>query len=295
MSVSQAAPDAPQRAGILNSLRETNRRGRAIAPRAGYFTHSLFLLSALLFLILPVGCAEKPAATITYYCDGAGWYSSAGSVEAGLRAAGYQGQFHTFSWSSYLGAGPDHFINAGSKLIARGLTHKIEKARQQSPHTAIHVMGLSAGTSIVLNAIEQLPSGVSVNNVVLFSPSVSSLRNLTPIMQHVRGRLYATTSESDGILSTLAVNADGKSGRPAGLVGFQMTSRPSAEVREAYSRVVNLPWRAGYLPYDWNGGHTTVTNRDFVRAVIAPRVLGDEPYPLDRSVADRFASVGGLQ
>jgi pimeloyl-ACP methyl ester carboxylesterase len=236
------------------------------------------------------GCAEPKKCPAVFYCDGAGWYSSGGSVAEGLRAAGFRGTFCTFGWSAMLGPAHDHFVNASSKGIARGLTRKIENLRRLDSVGQIDVMGLSAGTSVVLLALEQLPAGVEVDNVVLFSPSVSAEHNLTKAMQHVRRNLYATYSPHDAILATLAVNADGVSGPPAGTVGFRLPKQAGGGIDTVYQRVINLPWEPAYLAYDWSGGHTSVTNRRMVASVIAPRVLTREPFPLDRSVLDRVAA-----
>ena len=74
-----------------------------------------------------------------------------------------------------------------------------------------------------------------------------------------------------------------RTGRPAGVQGLRM---PSGVKRyDLYARVVNLPWRPAYAGFGWNGGHTSVTTKDFVQRVIAPRILTHKPHPLDRSVA----------
>jgi len=236
------------------------------------------------------GCGGEPIGPVVFYCEGAGWYASSGSVQAGLRSAGYKGRFENHVWTSHLGAGTDHLISARSKLVARGLSRRIEAARKANPDTPIHVMGLSAGTAVVLSALEQLAGSVRVDHVVLFAPSVSARHNLVGAMRHVRGRLYATHSPHDGILRGLVVNADGLRGPTAGRTGFRMSSGADAATRAAYNRVINLPWRSGYIAYNNNGGHTEATGALFVKAVIAPRILGDSPHPLDRSVVQRLAA-----
>lgn len=247
------------------------------------------IASIVLFSFWVGGCAEKTSGPVIFYLDGAGWYGSAGSVEAGLRKAGYTGEFQRFSWSSFLGPATDHLLAANSKLIAQRLADRIEKARSAHPEAPINVMGLSAGSSLILLALQQLKEGVQVDNVVLFSPSVSSEHNLTKAMRHVRRNLYATTSPHDGILGALPVNAEGKGGPPAGRSGFRFPRGASRASTEAYQRVINLPWQPSYLGYGWSGSHVSVTDSEFVAGVIAPRILTTEPYPLDRSIAARYA------
>ena len=241
----------------------------------------------ILLSALAVGCSAPRKGAVVFYCDGAGWYASRGKVKRGLRAGGYQGRFETFSWSAYLGPGPDHLITARSKPVARRLSRKIERTRQADPDSPIYVMGLSAGTAVVLSALEQLRGDVKVDHVVLFSPSVSAGRNLTPAMRHVRGYLYATSSPHDGILRTLVINADGGRGPPAGQVGFRLPRRAGKATRTAYQRVINLPWKPSYVAYDWKGGHTGAAGSKFVKSVIVPRLMGAGPYPLDRPLGSR--------
>ena len=225
---------------------------------------------------------------MVFYCDGAGWYSSSGSVRAGLQAAGYKGRFESYAWSAYLGAGHDHLITARSAWVARGLSRKIETARANDPDSPIYLMGLSAGTAVILSALEQLESSAKVDSVVLFSPSASANRNLTKAMRHVRRYLYATCSHHDGILNSLVINADGGSGPPAGIDGFRLPRRAKRPTRNAYQRVINLPWQSSYVAYDWAGGHTRVTGQRFVAGIIAPRILGQGPHPLDRPIVKRL-------
>ncbi|MBX3394644.1 MAG: hypothetical protein KF841_04705 [Phycisphaerae bacterium] len=230
------------------------------------------------------GCtAESTSNSIVYYCDGAGWYAGSGKVQSGLKQAKFPGRFERYGWSTLLGPGTDHLIAARSTAVAMGLTRRIEKHLREHPEADVHLIGLSAGTAVVLNAIEQLPADVKVSNVVLLSSSASSQRDLTKIMQRVSGCIYNTVSRRDSILSTLTVNADGGEGRPAGAVGFRRprgTKRPGSD--QAYRRVVNLPWKPAYLAYDWDGGHTRVTSSKFIRSVIAPRLKSKDAFPLDR-------------
>lgn len=245
----------------------------------------------LLMSFVGAGCADQTGGPVVYYCDGAGWYSSAASVKAGLLSAGYRGKFETFSWSAFLGPGPDHLIAARNKSVARRLSKRIEQARRKDLDSPIYVMGLSAGTAVVLSALEQLSLGVRVDHVVLLSPSVSADHDLTHAMAHVKGRLYATSSTHDGILSTIVVNADGLPGPPAGIKGFRLPGKVRRNPRAPYRRVVNLPWRPAYVAHDWHGGHTQVTNQNFIKTVIAPRIFGAGAHPLDRSILDRVAAI----
>lgn len=242
-------------------------------------------LPALLMLVGLLGCsAGKPDRAVVFYCDGAGWYTGSGRVRAGLNEAKYDCKFVRFPWSTLLGPGTDHFIAARSSVTARRLARRIEDYHNKYPAADIHLMGLSAGTAVVLNALEQLPTNVKVKHVVLLASSASSTRDLTPAMRRVTGNLYNTVSRTDAILNALVANADGGSGPPAGRAGFRKPRPGRRDTDAAYRRVINLPWQPAYLAYDWEGGHVSATSPKFIRSVIAPRMLSDESFPLDRPV-----------
>ena len=242
-------------------------------------------------LLLSGGCASSPPSTgapVVIFLDGAGWWGSDRGVRAGLRAAGFRGHVEVFPWTSLFGPAPDHFLVGRKKQKGKQLAERIQERRRGQPAADLHLMGLSAGAAVVVFALEQLPANVSVNNVVLFAPSISETHDLSAAMAHVRGHLYATSSPHDGILAALRVSADGKPGRPAGLHGLRIPSRVKRYDR--YARVVKLPWRPAYADFGWNGNHTGATGKQFVQDVIAPRVLSNGPQPLNRPLAPRWIS-----
>jgi hypothetical protein len=225
---------------------------------------------------------------VVFFLDGAGWSGSEKGVRAGLYAAGFKGQVAVFPWSTLLGPGPDHLWVGPKKRKAKELAKCIQERRGRYPRDDLHVMGLSAGAAVVLFALEELPPRVSVDNVVLFAPSVADDYDLSAAMEHVRGYLYATSSPRDGILSGLHVTADGRSDDPAGLYGLRIPSRVSRY--DLYTRVVDLPWRPAYVDLGWKGGHTGVTSREFVQNVIAPRLLSKGARPLNRALAPSWVA-----
>jgi pimeloyl-ACP methyl ester carboxylesterase len=241
------------------------------------------MLLATAMLSGTTGCGATELETpVVIFLDGAGNLTAGGSVRRGLEHAGYDGTFQTFVWTSFLGWGADHFLVTKSSIHAEELAERIARIRERDPGGQISLMGLSAGTAVVLNALEELPPGVQVDKVVLFSSSVSANRNLSPALDHVRGAMYATTSRNDLILSSLVVTADGRNTSAAGRTGFRIPSGLSSRDRDNYRKVVHLNWKPGYVAFGWDGGHVSATNSEFVRAVIAPRIMSDEQFPLDR-------------
>ncbi len=229
------------------------------------------------------GCATRDPSQQILFLEGAGHLGSGIAVEYGLRTAGYQGEFHCFSWTSCLGWGADHLLAAYRTGKAEDLAQRIIAIRQQHPEGRTVLMGLSAGSAILLSALEKLPPGVCVNDVILFQPSVSASRNLAPALAHVSGRLYSTASPSDAILAALPITADGKTDSPAGRSGFAVPAALPRAEREQYRKVVILPWLAQYRRYGWNGGHVSSTRPGFVEKVIAPRILPRQAMTTSRS------------
>jgi len=242
-------------------------------------TTAIGLLSAAL-----AGCEQPMTCPRAIYLDGAGWYSGDGPVRTGLRTGGYPGPVDRFHWQGLLGpvgALSDHMGANGNHPKVPQLARRIEQLRQVNPNGQIVLVGLSAGTSLIVCALERLGEDVEVDYVVLLSPSVSDRHDLTDALRHVRHRFYATISPHDGMLAS-AGPAGGESGRPAGLVGFRLPRKMTRERKKLLAKLIPLPWRPEYLAYGWDGGHVSATSADFIRAVITPRLLDDLPHPLDR-------------
>ncbi|MCP4591769.1 MAG: hypothetical protein GY842_13600 [bacterium] len=228
------------------------------------------------------GCGTKPRTPTVIFLDGAGHFGYAGAVERGLRQSGYEGRFEQFVWSAFLGPGVDHLLVARAGGRANTLARKIERIRESDADGSVHLIGLSAGAAALVAALEQLDDGVMVDNVVLLSSSTSARHNLARALKHVRGHLYATASRRDGMLSMLAINADGGVGPPAGRIGVQLPRTLPPSDRSLYRKATNLPWYPAYAGYGWDGGHTSVTSPRFIASVIAPRLRSTRRFPLDR-------------
>ncbi len=242
----------------------------------------------LLICVAGHGCNRTPTPPVVVFLDGAGGLGFDSRIRTGLRRAGFRGDFDDHRWStSFVPA--DHLLVARIKLLGAPLADKIERMRKRRPNEPIHLVGLSAGTAVLLDALERLPDSVQVDNVVLLSPSVSAERNLAAALRHVRGRLYATNSKEDYVLATLVVNADGGVGATAGRTGFRLPKKLSEADSALYAKVVNLPWKPAYIAYGWNGGHMRVTDPRFIRSVIAPRLLSRERLPIDQPLASARA------
>lgn len=261
-------------------------------------TRTLSLLAVLLLAGL-TGCqAASNGFGKMYGCDGSGagiiirWGPSA---RQGLVEAGYKGLMEPYRWQTGGGFAVDHLSSVDYKRrVAKGLADQVAQHRRAYPNDPVYLAGLSAGCAVVLYALEELPPEVSVDQVILLSPSVSADFDLNPALKHVRGRIYAFTSERDLVLKELAANSVSADGRKvgqdlAGVRGFHLPGQSPAEL--AYGgKVRNISWRPEFARYGHNGGHTDVVATPFVRQFVAPLVVPAETRPKAPTAAKNTAA-----
>lgn len=227
-----------------------------------------------------------------YYCDGAGGgglLNWSGGLRKGLREGGYPGTGEIFRWNTGLGVVADQDASVEYKRgKAQEMAQKAAGYAREHPNAPVTFIGLSAGTAVVVFALEELPNNVRVNDAVLCGASISSTYDLTRALQNLDGKMYVFTSEKDevlGFLVPMAGTADREAGGvpAAGLGGFRMPYPASAETRQEYAKIVTIPWRPEFALYGYQGGHTDVLSAKFVAAYIAPRLarqVGPAPAAL---------------
>lgn len=217
-----------------------------------------------------------------YYCDGAGGgglINWSGGLRRGLGDGGYPGAGEIFRWNTGLGVVADQDASVEYKRgKARQMAEKAVDYSQKYPAAPLTFIGLSAGTAVVVYALEEMPGGVRVDDAVLCGASISSTYDLTRALENLDGKMYVFTSSKDevlGFLVPMAGTADRESGDvpAAGLSGFRMPPSPSPQTRRQYAKVVRIPWRPEYAKFGYTGGHTDVLSREFVAAYIAPRIV----------------------
>lgn len=242
------------------------------------------LVALLVTLAVSTGCQQSYNGNgIIIGCDGSGagviirWGPSA---RRGMTDAGFKGVMEPYRWQTGAGFVVDHTSSPEYKLsVARGLAERVTNHHQEHPADPIYLAGLSAGCAVVLYALEELPAGVSVDQVILLSSSVSDDFDLTRALPHVRGKIVAFTSDRDAVLGDLAARfgtADGKKvgSRISGLHGFVPPASADASLRARYAaKVTNIAWRPEFAEYGHNGGHTDAVATRFVARFVAPLVV----------------------
>jgi pimeloyl-ACP methyl ester carboxylesterase len=238
---------------------------------------------------LSIGCmqplpdrAERMTRGYIYYFDGAGgggvianW---AGGVRQGLLNAGYNGSGEVFNWNTGMGVGADQDATVEyKKSKAAECARKIQEYVRSHPGAPVTLMGLSAGTAVAVYTLEALPQNCPVENVILLGASISASHDLTQALQRVRNRMYVFTSEHDAVLAFLvpmAGTADREQGVPsAGLSGFRMPARATAETRTQYAKVAYVGWKPEFEREGNFGGHTDTVKAPFVQRYIAPLIM----------------------
>lgn len=116
-------------------------------------------------------------------------------------------------------------------------------------------------------ALELLPRGVYVDDVVLLAGAVDPWRDLSDAMTHVCGRIINSYSAMDFLIlgagTSLFGTGDRTYGPSAGMVGLR---HPSADD----ARVVQIPWRPAMIAQGRLGDHFTAAASEFFARHIAP-------------------------
>ncbi|MDX2200291.1 MAG: hypothetical protein SF069_15130 [Phycisphaerae bacterium] len=221
---------------------------------------------------------------IVYYVDGAGGGPRSGwsqGVRQGLTAAKFSGELRFFGWQSGRGLLVDQVIATEEKRArAVRLAHELTGARAANPDLTISIIALSAGTAVTAFALEALPAGIEVDQVVFLSGSLSQDYDLAPALQHIRGKLTCFTSRADLVLG-VGARAIGTAdreigGTSIGLRGVKPTQRTSPEALPLFrEKVANVGWRPEFLIASDFGRHTDRVNPDFIQLFVAPALWPD--------------------
>lgn len=219
---------------------------------------------------------------ITYYVGGAGPIGHIGSYDVpnGLRDAGYDGYFQVFNWQSWTHAGDQINIKRNHEKASE-LASMIRRYRRRYPRGKINIIALSAGAGIVTFALEYLPEDINLNNVVYLSCSMSSQYDLSRTLRRISGHLYVIYSPTDRVLNNVVwytgtVDRTSAKDGVAGLEGFREPRYARGDTASQYRKLRNIVYRPEFADYDYRGGHTDSTKREFIRFYVARALMGDD-------------------
>jgi pimeloyl-ACP methyl ester carboxylesterase len=198
-----------------------------------------------------------------------------------LRRGGFNGSLEMYDWTGGEAPVPAYFDRQRQSTEPRSLAGNITTLRTTNPADQIILTAHSAGAAIVVWALEQLPAGVQVDDVVLMAPALSPQYDLRPALAHVRNRMIVLCSERDllvlGVATTIFGTIDGAHSNAAGLVGFQVP--PRAEV--PYQKLTQLPYQTAWWNLGDDGGHTGAQAPAFVSEVLTPLLNDATPQHQD--------------
>lgn len=247
--------------------------------------HPVAAATALAVLLLALGgcvdytAAERYQTGLVVVLDGAGDVTMApGQIRWGLHDGGVRDAIEVFPWSDSHNVLADQTNVQRNREVAGQLTSRLLEYMAEHPGRPVHLIGLSAGTGIVIFAVEQLPLDHPVDGVCLMASSLSDTYDLEPALRRIRNEITNFSSVADvGVLGVgvgVAGTVDRGQSGAAGLGGFKMPTGASADTERLYAnKVVEMPWNPAYLIFGHAGDHLGASSSGFVKQFMAPIVL----------------------
>ncbi|HUS92635.1 MAG TPA: hypothetical protein VM695_12335 [Phycisphaerae bacterium] len=231
-------------------------------------------LSTLRRLALPADAGGPPDRGVVVYVESIRWLGvrwGLRSVAAGLRRAGFGGEFRYWRWHAtwrgwlVLPA----IVDAGLlEREARRLAAHLVRRHRAAPGAPIHLVGYSCGGYVALRALELLPAGVQVRSAALLAAAVDPARDLRPALARVSGTMVIASSVLDWLIvgagTLVCGTADRRHTASLGMVGLRRRGRGGQQ------GVVELRWRPGLVRLGHFGGHFSASSAGFIRQCVAP-------------------------
>lgn len=228
----------------------------------------------------PTPAASPAPPAILIVADGAGNFQACSrAMRSAAKEKGLPLEIRTCRWShGYMRILSDqlgyrHAQNEGAKLAA-----EVNELRRAQPQARIFLMGHSAGSTVILSALENLPPG-AVEQAFLLSPSVSSRYEIVPALRNVGTRLHVYYSEHDFWHLGLAMQMIGTQDRmfltsAAGRKGFAFEPRTEEE-RALAAKLHQHRWEPSDLLLGNDGGHFGAYRSEYASRRILPWIFGE--------------------
>ncbi len=203
--------------------------------------------------------SAAPANGVVFVADGAGNYQAA-SHELREVVSREHASLHvvTFEWSHGYGRIlADQLSFQFALAQGKRLALEVESYAQDNPHMPIYLVGHSAGSTVVLSALENMPPGL-VERAFLLSPSVSTSYDIRPAVRSVNRGLHVFYSKHDywylGFATHVLGTADRRYFHPAsGRVGFSVPIDSGDFALQA--KLFQRPWQRVDAATGNLGGH----------------------------------------
>lgn len=215
-----------------------------------------------------------------------GMMGETGNVRQGLIDGGVECAIEVFDWSTGVVL-IDQVALETNKRKAEALARRIEKYQQEHLGRPVHLVGVSAGTGLVVWALEDLAPGHGVDSAFLIAPSLWHKYDLSTAMQELEGRLYNFYSPGDAVLALLVPvfgTVDRINGVSGGLHGFSPPDKADERTMAVYeSKLEQIRWESKDAVYGHIGGHLGATRPAYVSARIAPLLKRGKRTAVQRS------------
>ena len=254
--------------------------------RGSWVAMPAILAAVIVVGALAAGCAQVNYTSPERYERGlvvclsgaGGMMGECDRIRDGLASGGVDHAIETFDWSRG-DVLSDQVSADANRRMAGTLARRLESYMAQHPGRPVHVVGISAGTGLLIWALEDLQQGFQVEGAVLMASSLDTKYNLGRALAKVRDHIYCFGSPIDPVLGlgvTVTGTVDRGGGLAGGLVGFSPPNGASDADKEAYKqKLAMITW----WPGDWvlgnSGTHLGSTSPTFVRLRIAPLIMGN--------------------
>jgi hypothetical protein len=254
-----------------------------------YILVSVCLVNLALAAETPQENGQQETKTVrgaVFYVCGAGSGSIltnwAPGVRKGFEEANAPEEFREFIWQTGLGAWADQTSSVNYKRSkAARLAGEILTYKKDHPEGGVTLIGLSAGTAVVVYALESLPESCRVNHVILLGSSLDASYDMREALLRVEDNVVVFTSDKDEIL-TVFVPMTGSADRQfvgtdlVGICGFHRPNHANEATRILYSKIRTIPWHPVFAEVGDNGLHTDTTHPEFVKKYLVPIVVRHE-------------------
>ncbi|MBE3068907.1 MAG: hypothetical protein IMZ66_01585 [Planctomycetes bacterium] len=246
------------------------------------------LLAVALAAAAVSGCGQSAYTRSDRYEEGlvvclsgaGGMMGETDRLREGLNAGRVFRAIEAFEWSGGGVLSDQTDVDANHRKAAE-LAGRIETYQRSYPGRPVHLIGVSAGTGLVVWALESLGPESQVTGAILISSSLDTKYDLSKALAKVTDRLYSFNSVADTVLSlgvTLTGTVDRGGGPAGGLVGFSPPNSAGTDAKALYKeKLIEISWWPGDVVLGHLGDHLGATNPAYIREKIAPLVLGKEP------------------
>ena len=254
-------------ADASHAIRPLTRLGSPRTPRRPYLVSFVLALAATLVasgcLSLrkcnPTSVSAAPANAVVFVADGAGNFQAVSRTLSELFEQ-EKVPIHvvTFEWSHGYGRiladqlGFNYAVAKGKQLA-----EEVDAYAAAHPHMPLYMIGHSAGSTVILSALEHMRPGL-IERAFLLSPAVSSTYDIRPAVDNVSRGLHVYYSRHDywylGFATHFLGTADRKFVHPAsGRVGFQLPVDCGDFALQA--KLIQRPWQRVDIQTGNLGGH----------------------------------------